>query len=157
MKRLSFKKGLILIMLFVCMGIGTVGLYAKTSVDITTEIKQINNIRNQFMGIVEQGYYNHFNGKSNRGNVEQVRVYLKQIEPIRNELRAKQANVTDKIERRNITTLIATGLYLQDMGDNLIDYLEAEEQKDQYSYFSTQLQINQFIINILGTVADTIG
>lgn len=149
----KWYKPILMILLF--LGLTTQVIHATSRVDAAQEIDQINNIRKQFTAIVEQGYYNHLDEKSNKGNINQVRVYLDQIPGIEQSLRTKKEGITNKFELRNLNTLLATTLYLKDMGENLIDYLEAKTQQDQYDFFVIHLQSNQFILNILATVENT--
>ncbi|MGL4344022.1 MAG: hypothetical protein ACRCTE_02415 [Cellulosilyticaceae bacterium] len=123
--------------------------------DLDKVISEINNIRKQFMAISESGYINHVEGKSNGENVDLVKVYLDQVPNIRKTLLEYQDKDLDKFEKRKTRTLLATVLYLEDMGQNLIDYLSSNTLKDQYDYFSIHIQLDEFIVGILADVQNT--
>lgn len=116
-------------------------------------IQEINNIRKQFLAIAERGYYNHLQEKPNKENIATTQLYIIQIEPIRKRLQEyREEGDLDKFQKINIGTLIATTQYLEAMGQNLIDYLAAITLQDQYGHYNYHVQINQFIVNVLGSL-----
>ena len=104
------------------------------------------------MSILENGYYNHVQEKSNNENISLAKLYIEKIPAIRESLQEYKNEDLDKFSARKIETLLAVTLYLKEMGQNLIEYLSATNLKEQYSLFTIQLQLNDFILEILTDV-----
>ncbi|MGL5675913.1 MAG: hypothetical protein ACRDDX_05850 [Cellulosilyticaceae bacterium] len=156
------KKGLIIksILILLIVGFITSTTYATTETsdlaykqDIKKYVDQMNNIRKQFVAIAERGYLNYLEDQSNKDNANTVKLYIPQVEKITKELEkyAKEENL-GKFQKVNVRTLLGAAQYLEIMGYNLVDYLTATESKEQYQYFDFHIRINQYIVNILGTI-----
>lgn len=168
MKKDVLKNGIILILL---LAIVTTSVKAQVVSFTTTTsqkdaqldekigkyISEINNVRKQFQMIAESGYKNHMEGKSNEDNIKMVNVYLKQIKGIRQEVEKFSSEYKENVFiNRKISTLAATTLYLESMGQNLIEYLSTKDLSNQYDFFNIHVQINSFIINILASLSQDI-
>lgn len=150
-KRIFFKIGLMVFLLLLI----TPTLQATTSISneqLREPIAQINAIRKQFMSIAENGYFKHVKTESNKENSALAQLYLDQIPSIREDLEKYNTKDLDPFSKRKVSTLLATTLYLKDMGENLLDYLSADTLENQYNFFTIHLQINEFILKILTDV-----
>ncbi|MDA3733572.1 hypothetical protein PBV87_19015 [Niameybacter massiliensis] len=157
MKRKLIKQSLILALIFVLFVPSIKATASISNQQLEKSIDKIENIRKQYMSISQNGYINHFQQKSNKSNIDLVHVYISQISDIRTELEEYKKNDLDKFAKRKITTLIAITLYLEDMGQNLIDYLSETKVQDQVDYYDIHLRINSFILSALTNVKDELS
>lgn len=157
MKRKLIKQSVILALIFMLFVPSINATNNISNRELEKSIDKIENIRKQYMSISKNGYINHFQQKSNKNNIDLVDVYISQISDIRTELEEYKKKDVDKFAKRKITTLIAITLYLEDMGQNLIDYLSETKVQDQVDYYDIHLRINSFILSALTNVKDELS
>ncbi|MGL4736088.1 MAG: hypothetical protein ACRCW2_01420 [Cellulosilyticaceae bacterium] len=152
MKKGVFKKA-ILVLLILCMAVPTVyGTGPVTKAYVTGVSEQLDTVRKQLMAIAENGYINHVNKQSNAENIKRVKFFMEPLAGLKTELKDYKEQETNAFKKRNLNGLLVVANYLEDMGDNLVQYLSVEDPKQQFAYNNINSLTNQFIISILGSI-----
>lgn len=124
--------------------------------DLESAIVQLDNIRKQFISISESGYISHVQEQSNASNIQLIKPYTAQISQVRKKLETYQGQGLDKFSERKLKTILAVTIYLDEMAENLIDYLSSSDLKEQFKFYSIHLEMNNFITNILAQVKSSV-
>ncbi|MGL6173835.1 MAG: hypothetical protein ACRC1P_04420 [Cellulosilyticaceae bacterium] len=120
---------------------------------LTKEVEQIKNVVEQLDAMLQSGYLNIVEGRSNKGLIGSTNSYSSQIKELEQTL--NEVQVTEELTTSQVYKVLALKRavdYLVYLDKNLIDYLKAKDPITQFGFLKNQILVSGFLEQIVDYV-----
>lgn len=150
--RNNWIKRLGIVMIAICIlscGIGVEATQVEEKF-LQKEIAQMKDIENQLQYLLQTGYLNVVNGKSNKALLQSTNSYNAQIKELGDTLSEIQGGTGLTTEQIYKVLLMKRGVdYLVFLDKNLQDYLKSKEAAEQFEYLKNQILVDSLLKQLI--------